>query len=161
MGCLQRIFHILYGVAYGRLQTDLVEFLHKTVAVFSIHDSLNAGTQHLNTILLERTVQIEFCTTVQGCLSAKSQEDAIRTFLLDDFRDEMRINRLEIHLVGNTFRGLDGGNVWVDQHALDALFAQGFQCLRARVVELTSLTDFQCARTEYEHLLKILFVHLF
>ena len=71
----------------------------------------------------------------------------------------MRVNRLEIHLVGNAFRGLDGGNVRIHQHTLDTLFAQGFQGLRARVVKLASLSDFQRARTEYEHLLKIHCVH--
>ena len=129
MGCLQGIFHVLHSVAHGSLQLDLIKFLHEQVTVLGVHNSLDAGAQHLNAILLQNTFLVKLGTAVQGCLSTESQQDAVRTLLLDDLGDKVGGHRLEIDLVSNAFRGLDGGNVRIHQHTLDALFAQGLQCL--------------------------------
>ena len=69
----------------------------------------------------------------------------------------MSVDRLEIHLVGNAFRCLDSGNVWIDKNRRNTLVAQCFQSLRARVVELAGLSDFQGTRTQYEYLGEFLF----
>ena len=123
MSSLQRIFHVLYGMAHRRLQLNLVEFLDEEVTVFRIHDSLDAGSQHLDAVFLQRAIQIQFRTAIQGSLSAECQQDTVRTLLLDNLCHEVSRHGLKIHLVGNTLRSLDGGNVRIDQHTGYSLFA--------------------------------------
>ena len=72
-GSLQCVVHILHGMTHRCLQTNLVQLLHKAVAVLGVHDSLHAGAQHLHAILLQRAVKIELRAAVQGRLSAESQ----------------------------------------------------------------------------------------
>ena len=91
MGCLQGVLHILYGMTDRGLQLNLVELLDKEVAVFRVHDGFHARAEHFHTIFTERSVAVKLCTTVQGCLSAESQQNAVGAFLLDDFRHEMRV----------------------------------------------------------------------
>ena len=128
-GGLQRILHRLYGVAHGHFQVYLAQLLHKEVAILCVHDSFHAGAKHLYVVFFQCAVQVELRAAVQGRLAAEGQQDAVRALLLDDFCHEVRIHRLEIHLVCNTFTGLDSGDVWVNENALDAFFAKGFQCL--------------------------------
>ncbi len=47
---------------------------------------------------------------------------------------------------------LNGGNVGVDDDSVDALLLERLDGLGAGVVELTSLSDGQAARTQYEYL---------
>ena len=142
-GSLQSIFHALYGVTLGRLHRYFVEFLHEEVTVFSVHDSLYRGTQHTYTVFFENALLIEFRTAVQRRLSTESQQNAIGTFLLDDFFHEIRSHRQEVNLIGDTFRSLDGSDVGVHQHGADTFFTQRFQRLRTGVIELSGLTDLE------------------
>ena len=138
-------------MALGGLHGDFVQLLDEEVAVLRVHDGFHGSAQHLDAILLQDAFLIQFRATVQGRLPAKGQQDAVGTLLLDDTLHEVRSNGEEIHLVGNAFRGLNRCDVGVDQHGADALFTQGLQRLRAGVVELAGLTDFQCARAQHEH----------
>ena len=148
---LQRVAHRLHGVALGRLHGDFVQLLDEEVTVFGVHDSLHGGAQHTHAVLLQDALLIQLRAAVQGRLSAEGQQDAVGTLLLDDALHEVRGDGEEIHLVGNAFRGLDGGDVGIDQHRRNAFFAQSLQRLRAGVVELACLSDFQRARPEDEH----------
>ena len=123
------ILDILASLAYGRLHVYLVQFLNEKVAVLGVHDGLHAGAKNLHAVLLESAVEVEFGTAVQGCLSAEGQQDAVGALLLDNLGNEVCINGLEIHLVGNALTGLDGSHVGVDEHRIDALLAQSLQCL--------------------------------
>ena len=138
-------------MALGGLHGDFVELADEEVAVFGVHDGFDGGAEDADAVLLEDARLVEFGAAVQGRLPAEGQEDAVRALTLDDARDEVWGDGEEVDLVGDAFRGLDGGDVGVDQHGLDAFFAQGFQCLRAGVVELAGLPDFECARPEDEH----------
>ena len=122
MGSLQGIVHVFDGVADGGLQLDFVELLHEEVAVFCVHNGFNAGTQHFYAIFLERAIQIELRSAVQGRLSAECQQNAVGALFLDDFSNEMGCYWLEVHLVGDAFRSLNGCNVWVHENALNSFF---------------------------------------
>ncbi len=152
-GSHQRVVHVLYGVAHGHLQLYLGQLLHKKVAVLGVHDGFDTGAQHLDAILLQCAVQVELGAAVEGCLSAEGQQYAVGALFLDDFRNEMGGYGLEVHLVGYSFARLDGGDVGVYQNAANTFFAQGLECLRARVVEFSGLSDFECAAAKHEHLL--------
>ncbi len=59
-----------------------------------------------------------------------------------------RALRLDVGCIGHFRVGHDGRWVRVHQNDAVTLFAQGFTCLRARVVKLTRLTDNNRARTQ-------------
>ena len=116
-------------MALDSVDTNLIETLHEEFAVFGVDDSLNRRTEHLHVVFLQYTTLIELNTTVQGSLSAEAEQDAIRTFLLDDLLDEKWSDRQEIHTVGNAFRSLHCGDIRVDENALDAFFLQCLESL--------------------------------
>ena len=71
--------------------------------VFSIDDSLYGSTQHLYTIAVEHPSAMQLHPTVECCLSAKRQQDAVRPFFLDDTFHKFRLYGLEIHLICHPF----------------------------------------------------------
>ena len=155
--CCQRILHRFHSLRDWSLQLCLIESLHKAVSVFCVHDSFHRCTQDFYTIFSKCAILIQFRSTIQSGLSTESQEDSIRTLLLDDFSDEIRSDGLEIDFVSDTFRSLNSGNVRIDKHWAHTFLSQSLQRLRARIVKFTCLSDFQCARTQNEHLTEFLF----
>ena len=160
-GSLQGVVHRLNGMADGGLQRDLVQLADEEVAVLSVHDGLHARAQHAHAILLQRAVLPQLRAAVQGRLAAEGEQDAVGALLLDDLRDEVGGDRLEVHCVGDAFRSLNCSDVGVDEHATDAFLTQGLQSLRARIVKLTCLSDLQGAAAQHEHLCQLFVVHCF
>ena len=113
MGSLQGIFHVLDGVAHRHLQVDLSQLLDEQVTVFRVHDGFDAGSKHLNTILLQYAALVELSTTVQGSLATESQENTVRTLFFNNLCDKVRGYRLKVNLVGNSLRRLDRSDVGV------------------------------------------------
>ena len=136
------------GLALDGLHANLVEALHKEVAVLGIDDGLYGGAQHLDAVLLKNTLLVEFNATVQGCLSTEREQDAVGAFLLDDTLHKLGGDGLEIDGISHILRGLHGGDVRIDQHGVDALFLQGLQGLGTTIVELTCLTNLQSTRAQ-------------
>ena len=145
-GSFQSICHVLHSMTLWCLHRNLVQLVHEEVTILCIHDSLYRGTQHLHAILLQDTLLIEFSTAVQSRLSTECQQDAVWSFLLNDTLHEVRGDRQEIHLVCYTFRSLNGSDVRIHQHRADTFFTQGLESLRARVVELSSLSNLKRTR---------------
>ena len=113
---LNGIFNALASLAYGNLHVYLIKFLYKQVSVLSVHDGFHTGTENLHSVLLQRTIEVKFCTAVERCLSTKSQKDTIGTFLFDNFGYKVSIYRKEIYLVSNSFTCLDCSNIRIDQN---------------------------------------------
>ena len=128
-GCTTCILGILHRLALDGLHLDLVQFLHKKLAVFRVDDSLYGSTQHAHIVFLQNATLIKLHTAVQGRLAAKGEEDTVGTFLLDDFLHKERSDRQEVNLVCHTFTGLHRRNVRIDQHRVDAFFFQSLQRL--------------------------------
>lgn len=55
-------------------------------------------------------------------------------------------------MIGHFLIGLHGGNVWVDQHRLNALCTKCFETLWATVIKLPSLCNDNTASPQYQHL---------
>ena len=90
----------------------------------------------------------------------KSKHDAVRALLLYHLLHEVRSDGQEVNLVGNSFRGLYRSNVRIDENRVDAFLLQCLERLRTGVVKFSCLTDFQCAGTEQQDFLYIVFFHL-
>ena len=69
---------------------------------------------------------VKLHATVESGLSAKAEQDAVRTLFLDDSFYEIWGDRQEIDSVSHAFRCLYGGDVRIDEDRLDAFL---FQCL--------------------------------
>ena len=143
VGCPLHLLDSRARLALDGLHANLVEALHEEVAVFGVDDGLHGCAQHLHAVFLQDSTFIEFHAAVQGCLSAKREQDAVGAFLLDDALHELGRHGLEIHRVGHILAGLHRGDIRVDEHRVDALFLQRLQGLRSAVVELARLTNFQ------------------
>ena len=127
---LKSRLHRFHSLANWGFQTNLVQSLHKEVAVFGVHNRLNRGAKHLHAILLENTLLKQLGAAVECGLTTKREQDTIRALLLDDFSHKVSVHRQEVHLVGNAFRGLNCSDVGVDQYRTNTIFTKGFQCLR-------------------------------
>ncbi len=138
-GCLD----ILAGLRLDGFDIDLVEPLYKEFAVFGVDDGLHGGTENLHSVLLQHALAIERHAAVEGCLSAKREQNAVGALFLYHTLHEIGRHGQEVNLVGYALRGLHGGDVRVDKHGLDSFLTQGFQGLRAGVVELACLADLE------------------
>ena len=154
------IRRILHSFTLDGLHINLVEFLHKDFTVLRVDDGLHGSAQDFHAVFLENLVLIEGNTAVQCRLSAKGKHDAVRPFLFYHLLHEIGGDGQEVNLVGNAFRGLHGGNVRVDEDRVDAFLFQCFERLRAGIVKFSGLTDFQCAGTQQQDFLYIVFFHI-
>ncbi len=84
----------------------------------------------------------------------------MRTFAGNHLLDKEGGDGEEIDMVGDTLAGLHRRDVGIDQHRLDALFAEGLQRLGAGIVELSGLAYLESARAEHEHLLYLFIIEL-
>ena len=125
------VLHRLDGLRDGGLNVDLVEFLHEQIAVLGCHNSLDRSTEHLDAILLQNTVLVEFRTAVQCGLTTECEQNTVGLLFFDDLLNEVGCYGQEVDAVGDAFRGLDRCDVGVDQYGLNTLFAHSFQSLRA------------------------------
>ncbi len=149
------LLHRLAGMARRHLQPGLAHLAYEEVAVLGVHDGLHAGPQHLHAVFLQHAVLVESRTDIESRLSAPGQHDAVGSLLLDDLLYKIRRDGLEVYLVGNALTGLDGGDIGVDEHRVDALLAQGLQGLTAGIVKLACLTNLQGTAAKYENFLQI------
>ena len=163
------LFDGLAGLALDSLDVNLIQSLHKQLAVFGIDDGLYGGAQHFHTVFFQHTALKKFDTAVQRRLSAKAKQNTVGAFLLDDPLHEIGLHGQEINLVGHGqigranriffARGLDRRNVRVDEHRLDTFLAQRLQRLTAGIVELAGLSYLQRTAAQQQHFLYILVSH--
>ena len=78
---------------------------------------------------------------VEAGLAAHGGQERVGALLLDDLRDDLGGDRLDVGGVGHLRVGHDGGGVGVDQDDAVAFLAQRLAGLGAGVVELAGLAD--------------------
>ena len=86
-------------------------------------------------------------------MTSEGNVDSVGLLVLDDLSNELRVDGEEVDLVGETFRGLDGSDVGVDENGVDPLLLESLDRLGSRVVKLSSLTDGKTSGSEDEDLL--------
>ena len=125
----------------GNGQADLLHGLLEPLAVFGGGDGFGVGSDDLDAVGLEDPPLGQGHGQVEGGLPAERREQGVRTLLLDDRGQDVRVEGLHIGPVGHGRVGHDGGRVGVDQHHPEGLLGQNPAGLGARVVELAGLTD--------------------
>ncbi len=123
------------------LEADALHCGLELVAVFGGRDRPGTGADHLHTETLEHSELDQLHREVQRCLPAEGREQGVGTLLLDDPRQHLGVQRLDIGAVGRAGVGHDRRGVGVGQDDAVALLGQDAAGLRARVVELAGLAD--------------------
>jgi hypothetical protein len=130
--------------AAGGFQADLVHRLAEALAILGLVDGVGIGADHLHAELLQRTVTEQRQRGVERGLAAHGGQQparALGALTLDDAGHDFGRDRLDVGGVGHLVVGHDRGRVRVDQDDPVTFFLQRLDRLRARIVELASLTD--------------------
>ncbi|KAI3479544.1 hypothetical protein L1887_58356 [Cichorium endivia] len=150
LGGSERLVPVVGGGRRGALLADLLHGLGEEVTVLGGDDGVDGRTKDLDTHLGELVLDLD--TDVERGLTTKGAVDTVRSLVLDDLEHKLGGDGEEVDLVGETSRGLDGGDVGVDEHGVDALLLERLDGLRTGVVELTGLADRETTGAEDEHL---------
>ena len=113
------------------LDPYLIKTLNELFPILRVYDSLHRRAQNLNAIPFQNTVLVQFNATIEGCLAAKGEEDAVRPFFGNDTFYKIGRDRQEIDIVGYALGCLHGCYIGVYKHCLDTLFFERLQCLTA------------------------------
>ena len=144
------------GIARARdLQADLGHGLVKELAVLAALDGGKVTADHLDAVLVERTVFRQLDGGVQTGLAAQRGQQRVRALFLDYALDKLGGDGLDIGTIGKTRVGHDGRRVGVDQDDLKAILLEHLAGLGAGVVELTGLANNDGARTNNEDTLDV------
>ena len=144
------------GIARARdLQADLGHGLVKELAVLAALDGGKVTADHLDAVLVERTVFRQLDGGVQTGLAAQRGQQRVRALFLDYALDKLGSDGLDIGAVGKTRVGHDGRRVGVDQDDLKAILLEHLAGLGAGVVELAGLANNDGARTNNEDTLDV------
>ena len=144
------------GIARARdLQADLGHGLVKELAILTALDGGKVAADHLDAILVERTVLCQLDGGVQTGLAAQCGQQRVRALFLDYALDKLGGDGLDIGAVGKTRVGHDGRRVGVDQDDLKAILLEHLAGLGAGVVKLAGLADNDGARANDEDALDV------
>src|SRR5439155_1003456 len=109
--------------------------------VLGLPDRVELGADQLDPEPIERAVLRQRDREVQARLTAQGRQERLRTLALDDLRDELRCQWLDVRPVRQLGVRHDRGRVRVHPDDLEPLFPQRTATLRPGVVELARLTD--------------------
>ena len=144
---LQRVVQRMGELGARRLQADRLHRLAEQLAVLGLVDGLGSGADHLDAVLLEHAHLAQRQRGVERRLAAHGRQQhqlVVRpggALLLDDLRDDLGRDRLDIGGVGELRVGHDRRRVGIDQDDAVALVLQRLDGLGAGIVELAGLAD--------------------
>ena len=127
--------------ALRALEPDAGHGLAEELAILGHLDGMGIGPDHLDAQRLEPAGAVQRHGGVEGGLAAHGGQQSIGALALDDARDDLRGDRLDIGGVGQLRVGHDGRRIGIDQDDPIALLAQRLAGLRPGIVELAGLTD--------------------
>ena len=138
---LERLVHVVREAGLGHREADLGHRLLEAVAVLGGADRLDLGPDELDPEPVEHAVLGELHREVERRLAAHRREQGVGALPLDDRREHVGLERLDVGAVGEVGIGHDRGGIRVRQDDPVTLLAQHPAGLGARVVELARLAD--------------------
>ena len=117
------------------------------LAVLGVVDSLKARAYQRNIELLQRSGQVD------GRLSAKSDDNALRLLQADHIHYVLRRERFKIQFVGDCVVRGYRLRVVVDDYCLIAGLPDGPDCMDGGIIELHTLSDADRPAAQYQDLL--------
>ena len=130
-------------------QTELLDHLLETLAVFGAVDGVRRGADDRHTGGFELTRQL------QRRLATELDDDTDRLFLVGDLQHVFQGDRLEVEAIGSVVVGRDRFRVAVDHDGLVAVRAHGEGGVDTAVVELDALADTVRTATQHHDLLLV------
>ena len=155
---LDDVERVLNGIGVpgtGDLQAYLGHGRVEELAVLAALDSGQVAADHLDAVLVERTVLCQLDGGVQTGLAAQRGQQRVRALFLDYALDKFGGDGLDIGAGGKTRVGHDGRRVGVDQDDLKAILLEHLAGLGAGVVKLAGLADNDGARANDEDALDV------
>ena len=111
------------------------------LAVLGATDDLDGRSDQLDAEILEDARLGELDGEIERRLTAERRQERVGALALEDGRDALEVERLDVRAVGEARVGHDRRRVRVDDDRAVALLAQHLQRLTAGVVELAGLPD--------------------
>ena len=150
----QHRFCFFVGVgdaALWHLEADFDHRLLELLAVFGSGNRLCVRTDQLGRAgHADETAFVQCHRQIERSLPAEGRQHCIRLLPLDDRREHVGRQRLDVGAVSEVRVGHDGRRVRVRKNHAIALCAQHAARLRARVVELAGLTNDDWAGADHE-----------
>ena len=119
-----RLANVADNFASRRVETDVRHRLFEEQAVLGHLDGLGFRADHLDVVFVENSGFGKFDRNVQRRLTADGRQQRIGPFALDDGRDKIRRQRLDIRAVGQLGIRHDRRRIRIDQNDLVAFLAQ-------------------------------------
>ena len=142
-------------MGFGEVYIDFCQLLIENIAVFGVDDCLYGRADDADVVFFQNALTVERNAAVQCGLPSKRQQDAVRTLLGNYFFDKFGRYGQEINLVRHLVGSLHSGDVWVHEDGLDAFLFECFEGLRAGVVKLACLANFQRSRPQEQHFVDV------
>lgn len=92
-----------------------------------LFDAFPVNAQKLCAVFFQNAFVIQLHSQIQTCLSSKSCQHAVRTFLVQDLFQRFLRQRFHIYFIRDSFISHDGGRVAVDQDRFDAFLRIALQ----------------------------------
>ena len=139
------------GLSQPQTLHDLAELL----AIFGAMDDLSIRANHLDAMLLQDSLVKQRACAVERGLSAECRQQRVdgspqRLLFFDDLLHRFDGDRLDVGAITERGIGHDRRGIGVHQHHAIALFAQTLARLRARVIELATLSNDDGTRADDE-----------
>ena len=136
-----RLFETARDLRFRTLEADLAHRVPEQLAVFGHVDGGARGGDELHAVLLEYAFAHEVECGVECCLATHRGQQGVGLFLLDDPRDGLPVDRLDVDGIRHLRVRHDRGGIGVHQDDAVALLAERLARLGAGVIELTGLPD--------------------
>ena len=120
---------------------DLLHQLLEFFPVFRLFDAFPVNAQKLCAVFFQNAFVIQLHSQIQTCLSSKSCQHAVRTFLVQDLFQCFFRQRFHIYFIRDSFISHDGGRVAVDQDRFDAFLPDRLAGLCSGIVKFCCLSD--------------------
>jgi hypothetical protein len=79
---------------------------------------------------------------IEARLASERGQYAVGLFSGDDSFQDFHRQRFDVHEIGDSLIGHDGGGIGIHQNGCDSLLTEGFARLRSGVIELGGLSDY-------------------
>ncbi len=153
------LFRFLDAEGRGALRHVDAQPLHGFLeddAVLALFDGVGFDADDADAVFGEHAGLGKLRGEVETGLAAQVGQEGIGPFLLDDLRQGLHRQRLDVGDIRHAGVGHDGGRVGVDQHDLVAEAAQGFAGLGAGIIEFAGLADDDGAGADDQHFLDVI-----
>ncbi len=140
-GNRMRFLDTARDLRFRTLQSDLAHGVAEQLPVLGHVDGGTGGRDELHPMLLEHAFAYQIERGIERCLTPHGRQQGVRLLLLDDPRDGLPVDRLDVDGIRHLRVRHDGRGIGVHQNDAVALLPERLTGLRTGVIELAGLPD--------------------